>query len=466
MAELIETGTVVDAPATQVWSGGVLSRAKRSITNSLRGDSIKSRLAKGVLWSVLGAGVSQALAFAASIVAARILGRTGFGELGMIQSTVGMFGVFAGAGLGMTATKHVAEFRGKDPLKAGRLIGMLSAAAFVSAGFIALLAFIVAPCLAGRVMQAPQLASAMRIGCVLLFLNALNGAQLGALGGLEAFRTMAVTSLYKGLLNFPCVVCGVVLWGLSGALWGSVVAAFLGWLINHRALATETRLALVPVSYRAHAEEIPVLWRFSLPAVVTSAMFSPVDWVLNTLLVQQPNGYAELGLFNAARQWQAIILYLPGMLSQASLPLLANLWGEGKSRQYRRLLVANSALLTAVAAGVALPVAILSSHVMKAYGSGFAEGRLALVLTCATSVLMASNVVVGQALWACGATRTAILMAALRAALLVVAFVLLRSQGASGLACAYLLTYVVQTAYLIPYSRWQYKHRFGTSGRP
>ena len=42
----------------------------------------------------------------------------------MIQSTVGMFGVFAGFGLGLTATKHVAEFRQSDPDRAGRIIGL------------------------------------------------------------------------------------------------------------------------------------------------------------------------------------------------------------------------------------------------------------------------------------------------------------------------------------------------------
>jgi O-antigen/teichoic acid export membrane protein len=55
-----------------------------------------------------------------------MLGKTGYGELGMIQTTVGMFGVFAGFGLGVTATKHVAEFRRSDPARAGRIIGLSS----------------------------------------------------------------------------------------------------------------------------------------------------------------------------------------------------------------------------------------------------------------------------------------------------------------------------------------------------
>ena len=69
------------------------------------------RLARGVFWSMAGAVISRGLMLAAWVLVARMLGKTGYGELGMIQSTVGMFGVFAGFGLGLSATKHVAEFR-------------------------------------------------------------------------------------------------------------------------------------------------------------------------------------------------------------------------------------------------------------------------------------------------------------------------------------------------------------------
>ena len=50
-------------------------------------------------------------AWAAFVLAGRLLGTAGFGEVGMIQSTQGLFGVLAGAGLGLAATKYVAEYR-------------------------------------------------------------------------------------------------------------------------------------------------------------------------------------------------------------------------------------------------------------------------------------------------------------------------------------------------------------------
>ncbi|MDQ3920568.1 MAG: oligosaccharide flippase family protein, partial [Acidobacteriota bacterium] len=59
-----------------------------------------------------------------AVIAARCLGRKGYGELGIIQSTVGMFQVFAGFGLGLTATKYVAEFKRQNPERAGHIIAV------------------------------------------------------------------------------------------------------------------------------------------------------------------------------------------------------------------------------------------------------------------------------------------------------------------------------------------------------
>jgi O-antigen/teichoic acid export membrane protein len=87
-------------------------------------SDIGSRFAKGVFWSVAGTVVSRGLMLAATILVARMLRKTAYGELGMIQSTVGMLGTFAGFGLGLTATKHVAEYRRTDPERAGRIIGL------------------------------------------------------------------------------------------------------------------------------------------------------------------------------------------------------------------------------------------------------------------------------------------------------------------------------------------------------
>jgi O-antigen/teichoic acid export membrane protein len=189
------------------------ARALSACPEFLRGywDRIESsplglRLAKGAFWSLAGALISRGLALLASIIVARILGKEGFGELGIIQSTVGMFGVFAGFGLGMTATKYVAEFRTKNPERAGRVIALSNIVAIVSGGVMSLILVFLAPWLARSTLAAPHLTLFLQIAAGLLFLSALNGAQIGTLAGFEAFRTIAKVNFWAGIADRKSVV--------------------------------------------------------------------------------------------------------------------------------------------------------------------------------------------------------------------------------------------------------------------
>ena len=129
------------------WDG-----AAKAITGVWCADSLRGRFARGAAWSLIGAVISQGLTLAACILTARILGRAGFGELGIVNTTVGMFGVFAGLGLGLTATKYVAEFRANDPARAGRILALSSAVAVVAGGVISVVLFLLAPFLATRTL--------------------------------------------------------------------------------------------------------------------------------------------------------------------------------------------------------------------------------------------------------------------------------------------------------------------------
>ena len=88
--------------------------------NGIAWSPLRLRLAKGVFWSIAGTIISRGLTLFATIAIARFLGRSSYGELGIVQSTVGMLGVFAGMGLGLTSTKYVAEFRCRAPQRAGQ----------------------------------------------------------------------------------------------------------------------------------------------------------------------------------------------------------------------------------------------------------------------------------------------------------------------------------------------------------
>ena len=192
-----------------------LPPSARQFAGRLAASPIGNRLARGMIWTLAGAMMARGLGLIASVVAARMLGREGFGELGVIQSTVAMFGAFAGFGLGLTATKHIAECRNADPTRAGRIMALSGVIAVISGAVMALGLLLAAGPVAEHALAAPHLKGLLQVSAGLIFLGALNGAQLGALSGLEAFKTIARVNLWSGLASFPIMIVGV--W------WGTIL---------------------------------------------------------------------------------------------------------------------------------------------------------------------------------------------------------------------------------------------------
>jgi len=381
----------------------------------------------------------------ASIVAARILGKTTFGKLGMVRNTFRMLGIFAGLGLGLTATKHVAEFRRQAPERAGRIIALAYAFTTTCAAVIVPVVFVCAPYLASRVINAPDLTFELRIGCGLLLFHALAGVQTSALAGFEAFKTIARVNLLIGLLSFPLLVGGVWFWSLRGAVVASVAAAAVGCLINHIALRRVARKAGVPIRYQGIGSELSVLWRFSVPALLAGVIVAPVMWATRALLVNQPGGYAEMGVFSAAFRFMLIILFVPKLVSRVALPILIDLLSTDQIARYRRLLSRLAAIAPVCCLVLAGPMCLLSRPIMAAYGAGFADGWPVLCVLSAAAVVSVASSVLAQAIVSMGRLWPALLLNLIWAGELLIGVSLLLGLGAMGVALAYLISYALHT---------------------
>jgi len=412
-----------------------------------------------------GAAISRGLMLVAAVLVARMLGKTGYGELGMIQSTVGMFGVFAGFGLGLTATKHVAEFRRSDPARAGRIIALSWFVAIVTGGLMAVALLLFAPWLATHTINAPHLSGVLRIGALILFISALNGAQTGALSGFEAFRTIAFVNLLVGLISFPLLVGGARWGGLNGAVWALAISLAVNWLLNHLVLRKEARRYDVPFTFRHCRQEVAVLWRFSLPAVLSGALVLPVNWVCRAFLVNRPDGYAEMGIFNAAEQWYGVMLFFPSLLGQVVLPVLSERLGQNEIGQSRRLLLLAMKMNALLVTPLVIVISIVSPYVMRLYGVGFESGWPTLVMVLITAGLLAVQTPVGQIIAASGRMWTGFAMNLGWAVVFVVGTVLLIHRGSFGLATARAIGYVVHGTWTLAFAYCLIHEARGTNDR-
>lgn len=160
--------------------------------------SLTQRFSQGIFWNLIGTIVSRLIALTIAVFTARLLGKVGFGELGMIQSTIGFMGTFAGFGLGLTTNKYVAELLANEPDRAGRIIGLCNIAAAVLGSVMALICVLAAPWLALKTINAPHLTLELQLGAPLLLISVIFGVQTSTLAGFQAFKAIAIINLWQG----------------------------------------------------------------------------------------------------------------------------------------------------------------------------------------------------------------------------------------------------------------------------
>lgn len=388
-----------------------------------------------------------------------MLGKSGFGELGIIQSTVGMFGTFAGFGLGITATKYVAEFKSKDPIRAGRIIGLSSLVSWITGCLMAVTMLIIGPTLATNTLAAPHLGRPLCIGSLLLLLGAVNGAQNGVLSGFEAFKSVARINLIAGFAAFPLTVAGAWSGGVEGALWGFIGSLAINCILNFFALRVEAVSAKVPLTYIGSSSELGILWRFSLPAFGGSLFVGPVYWSCNAMLVNGPGGYSQMGFFNAANQWFNALLFLPSVLSQAALPVLAECLGQNDHTRSRKVLGFYLKLNAAVIAPIVLFGSLASPWIMGIYGPDFQSAWPTLVVCLITAGLLAVQTPVGQIIAASGRMWLGALLNIGWAACFIGLTWAFVHWGALGLAWARLGAYLVHATWTCAFAWFVLKRR-------
>jgi len=394
------------------------------------------RIARGMFWSLAGAAISRGIMLAAWILVARVLGRVAYGELGMVQSTVGLFGVFAGFGLGITATKHVAQYRASNPQRAGWIIGLSEVFAIGSGTLISLVLLIFAPWIAAHTINAPHLTGCLRVGSLVLFFSALNGAQIGSLSGLEAFRTLAFVNLIVGFLSFPILLAGAYFGGLTGAVWALVVTLCVNSLANHLALRKEANELDIPITIKSCLREGSILWKFSVPAFLAGAMVGPVNWLCRALLVNRPSGYEEMGLLNAADQWQTMMLFVPTLLSAVILPVLSERLSRGDLAGSRQTIRGAIKINLCLVVPVSILASIVSPYIMGFYGNGFREGWPTLVMVLLATVFMAVIMPANQVLAALGKMWIGLILNVVWAIVIILGTISFLDLGSLGLASA------------------------------
>jgi GT2 family glycosyltransferase/O-antigen/teichoic acid export membrane protein len=356
-----------------------------------------ARLLSGAFWSGAGTAAFQVLALVASMLVARQLSTEDFGAFGLLQSTIATFGLLGAAGMGLTAVRYAAELRRADPARAGRVLALANLTAYAVALALGLATFLQAGWIAGAVLNQPALADELRVASLAMVLTAVASVQAGALAGFEAFRALALLNLVRGVLTLVGLPAGAALGGVRGVMVALGAIAVVTFLAGERATLLQRRKFGVRRHFAASWQEWRVLIAFALPAYVTGFVYPAVLWGLGALIVQQPAGYAAMALFSAAAQWRLAVAFLPQLLSQPALTVLANVAnadGDAFRRVYRLALWLTT--LSALVPGLLL--ALLAGPILSIYGPAYVAGAPVLVWLVVAVMLNAPCLIIGSAL--------------------------------------------------------------------
>lgn len=348
--------------------------------------SLRTRMQTGVLWNFVATVANQGSTFAANILVARLLGKEIFGQYAMVQNTLLMLSMLACLATGITATKYVAEYKTLDPERTGRILGLCAMVAMIMSGFVALLILIGAPWLSAHALKEPHLAAPLIVGAMFLFFTSVNGYQVGAMAGLEAYPALAKAGIYSGSITLLLCAVGARYFGLLGAVTGLTASAMLRCLIHNRILVRQAAQRGIVIKISGIGQERALILRFALPAAINGCITMPVLWLVNVILVQSANGYTQMALYAAATNIRVLVLFLPNVMNNVGLSILNSEKSVGGIHRYSKVLRSNVTMIFLAALTAAATIALFGKHILALYGNNFVDGWPVLMLLLVSTI--------------------------------------------------------------------------------
>ena len=386
-----------------------------------------------------GAVANSGLNLLLNVLLAHVLGKHGFGEFAIVQSTMVTVGGVAQLATGYTANKYIAEFHTVDKARTARIVGFCSLISIATAVVGLLVMLGSARWVAIHGLDKPQLVTSLLAASGLVFFSVLNGFQIGLLAGLESFRELAKGLALGALGNAIACLVGARFGGLFAASACLSIGGMLQWLSLRYFVGRELRRQDIVPLYSGLATEKVIFFRFALPAAITGFVSMPAIWLANSFLIRGANGVEQMALFAAANSFRSLVLFLPQLMNRVTTTLLNTQRGLSAARGYRDVFKLNFAATAAAAAIGAVGVAVAGPWLLRAFGKSFGDAYPVLLLL----LLAASFEVLFQAMYQLVQTNEkmwhsfVMVVIPRDGSIAILAFLLAPRFGVVGLASAY-----------------------------
>ncbi len=319
--------------------------------------------------------VGAALAFAANVLIARLLGAEGAGVYYIALTVTTIGAAFGRMGLDTTLLRFTAanaELGDWAAVKGAYYRGLVLCMAASTAA--TLVVFLTAQPFADAVLSKPELGGPIRwmsLGIVPMAVVTLHAESLKGLKRIRDSQLVNGVIVWAIMLAFLVVLARV--WGLYGVVCAYIVsacgAAVAGFLLWH---AATPRLKGLEGRF-----ESGMLLKSGVPLLWSELMTLGINWS-SVLILGVWCSKTDVGVFGAALRMALLVNFILVSVNSIAAPKFAALYAKGDMEALGSTAKNSTKFVTVLAAPMLAVLVFFPAHVMRLFGPQFTAGAAVL----------------------------------------------------------------------------------------
>ena len=329
-------------------------------------QSLKSKVAKGAVWTLLEKLSTQVVSFVVGMILARLLTPDDYGTVALTSIFFAVAGVLVDGGFG----NALIQKKDADDLDFNSVFYLNLALSVLA--YVAL--FCAAPWIAGF-YKVPELTPIVRVAAMSLMFNAVNAIQNAELTKKMLFHLSFRVSM---ITCFTSAVCGVILafmgYGVWALVWSTLISGFVGVIARWFIIAWRPKLVF---SFERLKPLFSYGWKMAVSSIIDQFFVN-----LNGLLIGKFYSKADLAYVNKGNALPSLAMNeVDATLGRVSFPAMVLLQNDkAKLRDaMRRMIQCSTFLVFPLMVGIA---ACSHSLLRLLFGSQWTPAAPYMMLAC------------------------------------------------------------------------------------
>ena len=328
--------------------------------------SLKSKVAKGAVWTLLEKMSTQIVTFVVGMILARLLTPDDYGMVALTGIFFAVAGVLVHCGFG----EALIQKKDADDLDYNSVFYLNIALSLVTYAIM----FFAAPWIA-RFYKTPELVAIVRVSAIVFIFNAVNAIQGAELTKKMLFHLSFRISL---ITTFTSAICGMTMafmgYGVWALVWSSLIAGFVGVIARWFIIAWRPKPMF---SWKRLKPLFAYGWKMAASGLL-DAFFRN----LNGLVIGRLYSRADLAYVNKGQTLPRLAMNeVNGTLGRVSFPALVQLQGDRTRLRdaMRRMMTCSTFLVMPL---MVLVAACAHSELRLLYGPQWTPAAPYMMLAC------------------------------------------------------------------------------------